>query len=55
MSWRGIAPIVELIDGVYERGVTITRSGYRPILDRLEKATTLSKWSVHIRAQSVGY
>ena len=50
MTWRGVAPIVELIEGVYQRGVTITRSAYRPILARLDKATILSKGSVHIRA-----
>lgn len=55
MKWRGIAPIVELIEGVYERGVTITRSAYRPILARLDKETNLKKWSVHIKAQPVGY
>ena len=55
MTWRGVAPIVELIEGVYERGVTITRSAYRPILARLDKAKTLSKWSVRIQAQPVGY
>ena len=35
----------------YQRGVTITRSAYRPILARLAKSKTLSKWSVTIRPQ----
>lgn len=55
MKWRGIAPMVELIEGIYDKGVTITRSAYRPILARLDKATNLKKWSVHIKAKSVGY
>ena len=55
MTWRGVSPIVELIEGVYQRGVTITRSAYRPILARLAKSKTLSKWSVTIRPQPVGY
>ena len=55
MTWRGVAPIIELIEGIYERGVTITRSAYRPILARLDKAKTLTKWSVRIQAQTVGY
>ncbi len=55
MKWRGIPPMVELIEGIYDKGVTITRSAYRPILARLDKATNLKKWSVHIKAKSVGY
>ena len=55
MTWRGNRPIVELIEGVYDRGVTIARSAYRPILARLNKAAGLQKWSVQIKAQPVGY
>lgn len=55
MTWRGNAPIIELIDGIYERGVTIARSAFRPILARLDKAVDLKKWAVRIKAQPVGY
>lgn len=55
MTWRGVPPLVELIDGVYDRGVTITRKAFRPILERLDKSATLKKWSVKITAQPVGY
>lgn len=44
MTWRGVSPIVELIEGVYQRGVMLTRSAYSPILARLDKSKTLSKW-----------
>ena len=54
MTWRGVSPIVELIEGVYERGVKLTRSAFRPILERLEKSETLSKWSIKIKANPVG-
>ena len=55
MTWRGVSPMIELIDGVYDRGVTIARKAFRPILDRLDKSKTLKKWSVKITAQPVGY
>ena len=55
MHWRGVVPMVELIEGIYERGVTIKPSAYLPVLARLDKATNLSKWSVTIRAKPVGY
>lgn len=55
MTWRGVAPLVELIQGVYERGITITRNDYSTILARLEKSNTLPKWSLTIKANPVGY
>lgn len=55
MKWRGIAPMVELIEGVYERGITLAKSAYQPTLARLDKATNLKKWSVSIKAKPVGY
>ena len=54
MTWRGVSPIVELIEGVYERGIKLTRSAFRPILERIEKSETLSKWSIKIKAKPVG-
>lgn len=55
MTWRGVPPLIDLIDGVYDRGVTIKRKAFRPILERLDKSDTLKKWSVKITAQPVAY
>ena len=55
VAWRGVPPLIEVIDGVYDRGVTIARKAFLPILDRLDKSNTLKKWSVKISAQPVGY
>lgn len=48
MTWRGIAPIVHLLDHVYETGVRLPPRLFRPIAARLERSKTLPKWSLVI-------
>ncbi len=49
MTWRGVAPIVQLLDRIYDTGVRLTKSAFRPIAARLERSATLPKWSVVIQ------
>lgn len=49
MTWRGIRPLVHLLDGIYETGVRLTKSAFRPIATRLVRSSTLPKWSVVIQ------
>lgn len=55
MTWRGVKPIIELVEGVYERGVTLSRTEFRPVQERLERSENLKKWSLKITANLVGY
>ena len=48
MTWRGVEPIVHLLDRVYQTGVRLTKAAFRPIAARLERSATLPKWSVVI-------
>jgi transposase len=48
MTWRGLQPIVRRIEGIYERGVRLTRSAFRPIAERLIRSENLPKWSLII-------
>ncbi len=48
MTWRGVAPIVHLLDRVYETGVRLLPRVFRPIAARLERSTSLPKWSLII-------
>ena len=52
MTWRGVAPIVHLMDRVYETGVRLLPRDFRPIAARLERSTSLPKWSLIISPQS---
>jgi hypothetical protein len=49
MTWSGVTPIVQLLDRVYETGVRLTKSAFRPIAERLERSETLPKWSLVIQ------
>jgi hypothetical protein len=49
MTWRGIAPLVHLVDRVYETGVWLTPRLFRPIAARLLRSNTLPKWSLVIQ------
>jgi Rhodopirellula transposase DDE domain len=48
MTWRGVAPIVHLLDRVYETGVRLSRRDFCPIATRLERSELLPKWSIEI-------
>lgn len=48
MTWRGVYPIVDLLDRVYDTGVRIAKAAYRPIAARLLRTAGLDKWSVRI-------
>lgn len=48
MTWRGRPPIVREIQATYERGVKVSKSDFRPIAARLQRATDIGKWSVSI-------
>jgi len=49
MTWRGVSPIVHLLDRVYETGIRLTKSAFRPFADRLERSLTIPKWSLLIQ------
>ena len=52
MTWRGVSPIVHLLDRVYQTGVRLSRSEFRPIATRLHRSPTLPKWSLAIHPSS---
>jgi hypothetical protein len=51
MTWRGVAPIVHLLDRVYETGVRLSPREFRPIVTRLERSELLPKWSLVIHPE----
>jgi len=51
MTWRGVKPIVHLLDRVYNTGVRLTKKLFRPIASRLLRSPTLPKWSLTIQPQ----
>jgi hypothetical protein len=51
MTWRGVTPIVHLIDRIYEAGVRILPRDFRTITARLKRSTSLPKWCLTISPQ----
>jgi transposase len=51
MTWRGMAPIVHLLDRVYQTGVRLSSRLFRPIAARLERSESLPKWSLVIQPE----
>jgi len=49
MTWKGVRPIVELLDRVYEKGVRIAKKAFRKIEERLKRDESLSKYCVTIQ------
>jgi transposase len=51
MTWKGIPPIVHLLDKEYPTGVRLTKKAFRPIASRLERSEIIPKWSLIIQPQ----
>ena len=48
MTWNGYTPIVHLVDGQYEKGVTLTQQELMPWLEHWQRDDDLPKWAVTI-------
>jgi len=53
MTWKGIHPVVELLERVYEKGIRIAKKAFRHIEKRLKRNDELPKYAVTIQPQSV--
>ena len=49
MTWKGVRPIVELLDRAYEKGVRIAKKAFQKIEERLKRDESLPKYSVTIQ------
>jgi hypothetical protein len=52
MTWKGLHPIVELSEQVYEKGISLGQKAMRAIEARLQRHPALSKWDILIRPVS---
>jgi hypothetical protein len=53
MTWKGIHPIVELLERVYEKGIRIAKKAFRHIEKRVNRNDELPKYAVTIHPQRV--
>ena len=48
MTWKGLHPVVELLQTTYEKGVTIAKQAFQSIAQRLHRDEALPKYFVTI-------
>ncbi len=48
MTWKGIKPVISLIDKIYKKGVSLTKKEMKPYNERIKRADKLPKWDVII-------
>ncbi len=48
MTWKGMNPVVKLVEKIYEKGVRLTKKAMEPYKNRIKRSNTLPKWDVHI-------
>jgi len=48
MTWKGISPVVNLLDRVYQTGVKIAKKAFQPIANRLQRNPEIPKYAVTI-------
>jgi len=48
MTWKGIKPVVHLLEKIYEKGVSLTKKEMKPYENRISRLNILPKWDVTI-------
>jgi transposase len=52
MTWKGIRPVVDFIDKIYEKGVVLTKKEMKKYDERLDRSIESPKYDVRIEPQS---
>jgi hypothetical protein len=52
MAWKGIHPVVELLDETYENGIRIAKKAFKKIEECFERDKSLPKYCIRIQPQS---
>ena len=50
MTWKGIKPVVHVLEKVYETGMSLTKKELKPYLSKLKRSLPLAKLYVCINS-----
>ena len=50
MTWKGIKPVVTLLEKSYMKGIRLTKKEMKPYENRIQRSNTLPKWDVLIES-----
>ena len=48
MTWKGLSPIIHLIERTYLKGVTVSLEDLQPVQSFWQPALELAKWDITI-------
>jgi Rhodopirellula transposase DDE domain len=48
MTWKGLRPVVQLLETTYDKGVHVAKKAFRAIAQRLTRDETVPKYLVRI-------
>ena len=48
MTWKGIKPVVHLLENVYQKGIKVSQELMKNFEKRIKRSTSLPKWDVMI-------
>ena len=51
MTWKGLHPLVELVDATYQKGVRVSKKMFKSIAERIDKCSSLPKYYMTISPQ----
>lgn len=51
MTWKGLSPVVKLLETVYQKGVGVCKKSFKAIADRIDRHAALPKYYMTIQPQ----
>ena len=51
MTWKGISPVIKLVETAYQKGVRMTKKAFNALANRIDRDASLPKYYLTIRPQ----
>ncbi|RIZ67752.1 MAG: hypothetical protein D0528_10485 [Methylococcales bacterium] len=52
MTWKGVCPVVKLLETTYQKGVKLCRKTFLAMSNRIDRDSSLPKYYVTIQPQT---
>jgi len=52
MTWKGISPVIKLVETIYQKGVRMTKKAFNALANRIDRDASLPKYYLTIRPQA---
>jgi len=51
MTWKGLHPVIKLVETTYEKGIRIAKKAFKTFADRVARDLSMPKYFVTIQPQ----